>query len=317
LLYYASQIYLTNPTISSQTGEIPKGALSLTIARTVEEGIHEDLDITNHSLESVTFNLDFDITSDFADIFEVESGEFVRRGQIETEWDKEEYKLRNTYKNGEFYRCTIAHWNHLTSPPHYANGRVTFEIELEAGASWHACCCYTLIDNEHCHDPISLCYQESIKSDVNTKLQKLQRQWQDVCTPIATSNEDVKRLYQQSLEDMSAMRLYDYDLAPDVWLPAAGVPKYVALFGRDSLTASLQNEIIHPGFARGALQKLGQFQAKEYSDWQDAEPGKILHELRHGVSLLEKKSAIALLWCSRYHPPLYNRPPRNLEMVRR
>lgn len=40
------------------------------------------------------------------------------------------------------------------------------------------------------------------------------------------------------------MRLYDYDLAPDVWIPAAGVPKYVALFGRDSLIASLQNAIV-------------------------------------------------------------------------
>ncbi|MCT7990986.1 amylo-alpha-1,6-glucosidase [Laspinema olomoucense] len=303
--YYASKIYLTNPAISSQNGEIAKGALSLTIARTAEHGIHEDLDITNHSLKAVKFHLDLEINSDFADIFEVQSGEFVRRGQIETDWDKKEYKLRHTYNNGDFYRCMIAHWDNLTSPPHYANGRVTFQIELEAGASWHACCCYTLIDNEHCHKPISLCYDEAIKSDVNTELQQLQRQWQDVCTTIATSNEDLKRLYCQSLEDMSAMRLYDYDMAPDVWLPAAGVPKYVALFGRDSLTASLQNQIIHPGFARGALQKLGQFQAKEYSDWQDAQPGKILHELRQGELVYLKKSPRSPYYGAADTTPLY------------
>jgi len=78
------------------------------------------------------------------------------------------------------------------------------------------------------------------------------------------------------------LRLHDHDYAPDVWIPAAGVPWFVAIFGRDSLIVSLQNMLVFPGFARGALKKLAELQATERDDWRDAEPGKIPHELRRG-----------------------------------
>jgi glycogen debranching enzyme len=65
-------------------------------------------------------------------------------------------------------------------------------------------------------------------------------------------------------------------------LPAAGLPWFVAPFGRDSLIASLQNILIHPDFARGTLDLLGSLQAKDEDDYRDAEPGKILHEIRYG-----------------------------------
>jgi glycogen debranching enzyme len=67
-----------------------------------------------------------------------------------------------------------------------------------------------------------------------------------------------------------------------VFLPAAGLPWFVAPFGRDSLIVSLQNILIYPEFARGALEILGSLQAKERDDYRDAEPGKILHEIRYG-----------------------------------
>jgi glycogen debranching enzyme len=67
-----------------------------------------------------------------------------------------------------------------------------------------------------------------------------------------------------------------------VFVPAAGLPWFVALFGRDSLIASLQNMIVWPDFARGALDVLGHWQAKTRDPWRDAEPGKIMHELRRG-----------------------------------
>ena len=49
-----------------------------------------------------------------------------------------------------------------------------------------------------------------------------------------------------------------HDFGPDLWIPAAGVPWYVALFGRDALIASLQNAIVQPALARGALKKLAE-----------------------------------------------------------
>jgi glycogen debranching enzyme len=67
-----------------------------------------------------------------------------------------------------------------------------------------------------------------------------------------------------------------------VFLPAAGLPWFVAPFGRDSLIVSLQNILVYPEFARGTLEVLGSLQAKEEDNYRDAEPGKILHEMRYG-----------------------------------
>ena len=99
---------------------------------------------------------------------------------------------------------------------------------------------------------------------------------------IRTSNEEFYRLYRQALEDMAALRLPIADTDHKVFLPAAGLPWFVAPFGRDSLIVSLQNILIYPDFARGSLDILGALQAKVEDDYRDAEPGKILHEIRYG-----------------------------------
>src|SRR5215813_7291653 len=66
------------------------------------------------------------------------------------------------------------------------------------------------------------------------------------------------------------------------FMPAAGLPWFIAPFGRDALIVSLQNILIYPHFARGALEFLGSLQATDDDPYRDAEPGKILHELRCG-----------------------------------
>jgi len=81
---------------------------------------------------------------------------------------------------------------------------------------------------------------------------------------------------------MAALRLPIRGTDQMVFVPAAGLPWFVALFGRDSLLVSLQNILIYPEFARGSLEILGSLQAKEDDPYRDAEPGKIPHELRYG-----------------------------------
>jgi glycogen debranching enzyme len=81
---------------------------------------------------------------------------------------------------------------------------------------------------------------------------------------------------------MAALRLPIRGTDHTVFLPAAGLPWFVAPFGRDSLIVSLQNILVYPEFAHGALEILGSLQAKDDDPYRDAEPGKILHELRYG-----------------------------------
>jgi glycogen debranching enzyme len=99
---------------------------------------------------------------------------------------------------------------------------------------------------------------------------------------IRCSNEEFYRLYRQALEDMAALRLPIFGTDHKVFLPAAGLPWFLAPFGRDSLIVSLQNLLIYPDFARGSLDILGSLQAKAEDDYRDAEPGKIPHEIRYG-----------------------------------
>jgi glycogen debranching enzyme len=276
--YYAARIHLTNPTIATEAGDIPAGTLGLTIGRAVGEGIHEDLDVTNQGLTPVRFNLEITLRSDFADLFEVKSRTFVRRGRIETTWDKGRAELRLSYNNGDFHRRFVYRLLDGTSPAHYANGRVTWEVVLAPAATWHACAHYILVQGDRVRAPVHPCYHEGR----DTEFDRLQRAWRDDATRLASTNEDFYRLHRQSVEDIGALRLYDHDFAPDVWLPAAGVPWFVAVFGRDSLLVSLQTMAVHPGLALGALEKLAQYQATEIDDWRDAEPGKMPHELRVG-----------------------------------
>ena len=276
--YYAARVYLTNQAFPTEDGDVLAGKLGLVISRSVAKGIHEDLDVTNHGLQPVRFNLEVALRSDFADLFEVKSHKFVRRGSIQTDWDVSRGELRFSYDNRDFHRRFVYRLLEPGSQAHYANGRITFELDLAPGAQWHTCACYILSQGQHVRVPKRGCrHQEG-----NPEHDDLQQQWLERATKLTSANEHVYRLYRQSVEDMGALRMHEHDLAPDVWVPAAGVPWFVALFGRDSLIVSLQNMMVDPGFARGALKRLAEYQATEVDDYRDAEPGKIPHELRLG-----------------------------------
>jgi glycogen debranching enzyme len=116
----------------------------------------------------------------------------------------------------------------------------------------------------------------------DTEMDRLMIEWRREVTQLTSSNEDVYRCYRQSVEDIGALRLSDHELPRGVWLPAAGVPWFVSIFGRDSTVVSLQNMLVNPALALGTLAKLASLQATERDDWRDAEPGKMPHELRSG-----------------------------------
>ena len=276
--YYASRIYLINRKIPTPDGVIPPRTLGLVISRLISGGIHEDLDVSNNSTRQVRFQLEIALRCDFADIFEVRSNNIVRRGRITTEWSQSKQQLRTSYRNGDFMRALRVGPADGQPAVAYANGRLSFEIDLAPGATWHCCLLYTLEDGEQGFSPPSECavqYQ-------NTHHAESLAEWQRLVLKIRTSNEEFYRLYRQAIEDMAALRLPIAGTDHKVFLPAAGLPWFNAPFGRDSLIVSLQNILIYPDFARGSLEILGSLQAKTVDDYRDAEPGKILHELRYG-----------------------------------
>jgi hypothetical protein len=102
------------------------------------------------------------------------------------------------------------------------------------------------------------CVRDSHKSPQAESMAK----WMRTVLKIRTSNEEFQSLYRQSLDDMAALRLPTEGTDHMVLLPAAGLPWFIAPFGRDSLIVSLQNSLIYPGFARGTLDVLGSLHPK-------------------------------------------------------
>jgi len=276
--YYLARIYMMNRTFATEDGEIEEGTLEIVVTRAVTEGLHEDIDVTNHGMRPVRFNLEIAVRSDFADVFEVKAQRFVRRGHVTTELCEGGAEMRTSYVNRDFRRELCYRFVNSGSMPVYANGRATFDVQLDPGATWHTCTDYRFIHDGQGGAPDRRCAD----GFSHGAFDEMQRQWREGATLLTSENEEIYRFYRRSVEDMGALRLFEHDAAGDVWIPAAGVPWFVALFGRDSLIVSLQNMLVSPGFARGALRTLARYQATAVDDWRDAEPGKILHELRVG-----------------------------------
>src|SRR5665213_1155936 len=148
IAYYANRIFLTNPAIHTEIGEVPEHTLALSISRSIGGGIHEDLDLVNHGRNKVQFNLEIAVRSDFADIFEVKSGDIVRRGRITTAWSQHAARLTIVYINKDFERRIAVTAHKWDSKPVYANGRISFQLELKPGEMWHSCLLYAVGDGE-------------------------------------------------------------------------------------------------------------------------------------------------------------------------
>jgi glycogen debranching enzyme len=276
--YFAHRVFLTNRAILTEDGEIAPHTLGLVLSRSIGDGLHEDIDLTNHGAKPVKFNLEIALRGDFADIFEVKASRIVRRGRIATDWVPERSQLAMNYHNKDFSRILTVRPYNNDSPVVYANGRLSFKIALEPGDSWHSCLSYEIVAGERRFESPINCIEHTERS----KFWKDLKDWQQEVLKIRTSNEEVYRLFRQAVEDMQALRLPVAGADETLFVPAAGMPWFQTLFGRDSLIVSIQTMLVYSDFARGTLAVLGSLQATERDDFRDAEPGKILHEMRHG-----------------------------------
>jgi glycogen debranching enzyme len=274
----AARVFMTNQAFLTEDGPIAAQTLAFELSRVIDQGMHEDLDITNHGQKPIRFNLEIALRSDFADIFDVKAKRTIRRGRITTEWSEARQTLRTKYENADFGRSVAISVGKGDSRAVFANGRLSFEVKLPPGGKWHCCLLYEFATSEkRYHAP-----HECIVDADQSVQAKAHRDWRLTVLKLRTSNEEFYRYFRQAIDDMAALRLPIEGTDHMVFVPAAGLPWFMAPFGRDSLIVSLQNILVYPEFARGSLDVLGRWQAKERDPYRDAEPGKIMHELRYG-----------------------------------
>ncbi|HWG98352.1 MAG TPA: glycogen debranching N-terminal domain-containing protein [Pilimelia sp.] len=233
--------------------------------RQVAGGVLERLQLTNHELEPLAVQVSVLFEADFADVFEIDE-DAPKAGRRYARVDGDRVVLG--YERGDFRRETL-----IRAPGAAVTRRLlTYHLRLGPAETWETEIEISVGAGEQWLGPVR---QPSGSRNVA-------QEWLAHLPDLDCADDTLRRIYQQSLTDLAALRLHPDDDEGVAPLPAAGLPWFMALFGRDALITAYQALPIAPDMCRATLRTLADHQATELDDFRDAEPGKILHELRHG-----------------------------------
>jgi glycogen debranching enzyme len=295
--YFSAAFYLRNPI----AGGLEQDVLSIGRDRFIGDGMQEHIVVQNHAPHPVEFELALEVGTDFADIFAVKEHDFALGNPAEAA-PLPGFALAEYEPDGNQFvfmddseRLTQV----LLSQPGEVNGRkVRYEIALGAREEWRLRAdVIPSLDGVR----IAPARAEQKFGDELARVRSSLSSWHLSVPQLRASWEQLDATFAQSVSDLASLRM-DEDPRVPGQLPAAGMPWFMTVFGRDTLITCLQTLLFGPELAHNALRVLAELQATEDAPEIDAEPGKIVHEVRHG------KAAEA--WFARYYgtvdaTPLY------------
>jgi len=243
--------------------------LSVIRQRAVENGFHEKLTILNHAEKPVDLTVRIDAGCDFADLFEVKDA-LEKKGKYSSRVDGD--KLVLGYDRETFNRSTVIS---ASESARIDKSGLTFKIRIAPHDEWstHLDVAAGLagLRRERIDDP------EASQRRMRRNLER----WIDEAPRLECDNDPLKATYRRSLVDLAALRF-----APAITggrsLPAAGLPWFMTMFGRDSIFTSLQALPFTSELAATTLRAFGDWQGVGLDDFRDEDPGRILHEMRYG-----------------------------------
>jgi glycogen debranching enzyme len=259
-----ADIYATN----AATVVVPGNTIGLHRKRTLVGAFVEEIELSNYGTEAVDFELTLEVDTDFADIFEVR-GFLVEKppqravGQVEA-GDIVFSSQSIRHPRQARIRFSREPWS-IT--PH----RATFAVELQPTASWSV-----EVTLEWLIPPAETALPRPIHSAPD---EQSIAGWLSDAPVLESSDVSLQAAYACSIHDLVTLELV---LSSGHAVPAAGVPWYLAIFGRDAVITSLQTLPIAPRYAIGTLRTLAAYQASRSNAFRDAEPGKMPHEIRFG-----------------------------------
>lgn len=259
------------------------GSVSVVRDRYVGIGLHEDIHLANHSSHAQSVHIDITFDADFADIFEVRRGEFEKSGTV-TQESRDGFDLCFLYRRGEFERRTVVS---LTGEPLLQGTTASFDVTLEPGGHWKTCievlpvtdeppaampCIESLVgspfDPAVAYEPAPARPVEPVQSMPLVEVPRLQ-----------TQDSDLQAAYDSAIADLRSLRM---EYVAGLPILAAGLPWFIAVFGRDSIISAIQTKLLGPELMIGTLKTLAELQATETNAFRDSAPGKIPHEIRVG-----------------------------------
>ncbi|HUG64388.1 MAG TPA: glycogen debranching N-terminal domain-containing protein [Gaiellaceae bacterium] len=245
--------------------------LSVIRQRAVSTGFHEQLTILNHADTSVRVDVRLDAGCDFADLFEVKDA-LRKKGRY---WNSaERRKLTLGYRRGSFVRATAIT---ATRPARFDENGLTFTVRIPAHGEWTTG--IDVVTERLGAGQAPLEPQDPKRAQARMR-RNLER-WIEDAPRVESDWKPLEATYGRSLVDLAALR-FSPPIAGGRALPAAGLPWFMAMFGRDSIFTSLQALPFTPELAATTLRALGDWQGVRLDDFRDEDPGRILHELRYG-----------------------------------
>jgi glycogen debranching enzyme len=237
--------------------------LSVVRQRSVGDGFREELTILNHDEKPVRLTVRIEAASDFADLFEVKDA-LKKKGTYTTKTRGGTLELG--YARETFSRATSIS---ASTPAKVDKEGLTFRVRIEPHASWST--------------RLSVAAQlpSSVAARSKRNMQRDLEKWIDAAPRLECDSDALKTIYRRSLVDLAALR-FSPPIAGGRSLPAAGLPWFMTMFGRDSIFTSLQALPFTSELAATTLHALGEWQGAHVDDFRDEDPGRILHEMRYG-----------------------------------
>ncbi len=268
-------------------GEMANKGIEIQVNHFVGGGLHQDIHVTNHGLAKATVFLAWELAADYADQSEAQSGERQQKAPVELAWNKRHHggEVVFHYRHPELPHGTIVSF---TGPADFVEGMGTVFCGLELAPQQTRTLGIDVapVFKGERIDP-SYGLDGAIKAGCTAE--KVREEWNAGCARLRVTNPVVQTAWDRAAADLGSLHLLEGE-GEERFTPAAGVPNYIALFGRDTLTAAWQSALLNPATLRGSLRLIGKWNAQEYDDKIDAQPGKVLHQRQLSpLALLGKK----------------------------
>jgi glycogen debranching enzyme len=260
---------------------LPQDAVEVRLERRVGRGMVERVELYNHGMRPCSVELAIELCGDFADVLEVAMDERQQLGSLDVNTTARDIEIR--YEAERAGRSTSRGLRvrvlegavDVAAGSEPGEGRLRATVALGHRESWSATIAYEpLVDGEWASANGAGAGWDASRAD--------RAEWRSRRPWLQSSSPTLSRAWSLAADDLYALRNRELEPRDGGWLPNAGLPVFTGLFGRDVLTAGWQAAMVEPELMRGSLEVIAGLQATDDDAWRDAEPGKLIHELRRG-----------------------------------
>ncbi|MBD2297263.1 amylo-alpha-1,6-glucosidase [Nostoc sp. FACHB-87] len=292
---FSLSILCTNPRIDDR---LKADSIGIRREIVLNGALFEEIEISNYSTTTVSFELSISFDADFVDLFEVRGYERPQRGKLlrlvepihedaaqfngdgavpvspHPEAQKAEF-LTLAYQglDGLIMESRI-HFQHYL-PDHFKGYTAVWRLELASHETQKIGYRINLFTNNTSSSTVSAAFT---LGQAKAAEMMEEQNWVQQITRISSDKSTLNHIINRAEQDMYLLR-QSFGKYKTV---SAGVPWFSALFGRDSIITASQTLILNSQIAKETLQLLAAYQGKTEDEWREEEPGKILHELRLG-----------------------------------